>query len=100
MQRGPHARSSCRRCPRLQRSPAISTRSAAHFLKSYQLLVQNFAADRNRQKGASPPHRPSNVFSKVAMKVRACDLASAAAVAIDDTVETKKAAQRFTGSNG
>jgi hypothetical protein len=52
-----HARASCRRWPRLQRSPAISTRSAAHFLKSYQLLVQKFAADRNRQKGASPPHR-------------------------------------------
>ena len=60
MQRGPHARSSCRRWPRLQRSPAISTRSAAHFLKSYQLLVQNFVADRNRQKGASPPHLPSS----------------------------------------
>ena len=41
---------------RLQRSPAISTRSAAHFLKSYQLLVQKFAAGRDRQKGASPPH--------------------------------------------
>jgi hypothetical protein len=27
----------------------ISTPSAAHFLKSHQLLVQNFAADRNRQ---------------------------------------------------
>jgi hypothetical protein len=28
----------------------ISTPSAAHFLKSHQLLVQKFAADRNRQK--------------------------------------------------
>jgi hypothetical protein len=25
--------------------------SAAHFLKSHQLLVQKFAADRDRQKG-------------------------------------------------
>ena len=29
----------------------ISTPSAAHFLKSHQLLVQKFAADRDRQKG-------------------------------------------------
>src|SRR6266436_5798340 len=29
----------------------ISTPSAAHFLKSHQLLEQKFAADRNRQKG-------------------------------------------------
>src|SRR6516165_7184640 len=29
----------------------ISPPSAAHFLKSYQLLVQKFVADRNRQKG-------------------------------------------------
>jgi hypothetical protein len=29
----------------------ISTPSAAHFLKSLQLLVQKFAADRDRQKG-------------------------------------------------
>ena len=29
----------------------ISIPSAAHFLKSHQLLVQKFAADRNRQKG-------------------------------------------------
>ena len=28
----------------------ISTPSAAHFLKSHQLLVQKFAADRDRQK--------------------------------------------------
>src|SRR4051794_7456172 len=28
----------------------ISTPSAAHFLKSHQLLVQKFAADRNRQR--------------------------------------------------
>ena len=27
----------------------ISTPSAAHFLKSHRLLVQKFAADRNRQ---------------------------------------------------
>jgi hypothetical protein len=52
MQRGPQARSSCRRWLRLQRSPrSISTPSAAHFLKPHQLLVQKFAADRNRQKG-------------------------------------------------
>ena len=51
MQRGPHARSSCRRWPRLQRSPAISTRSAAHLLNAHQLFVQNFAADRDREKG-------------------------------------------------
>src|SRR5262249_49415819 len=31
----------------------ISTPSAAHFLKSHQLLVQKFAADRDRQ-SASP----------------------------------------------
>jgi hypothetical protein len=31
----------------------ISTPSAAHFLKSHQLLVQKFAADRDRQKGPS-----------------------------------------------
>jgi hypothetical protein len=29
----------------------ISTPSAAHFLKSHQLLVQKFGADRDRQKG-------------------------------------------------
>jgi hypothetical protein len=28
----------------------ISTPSAAHFLKSHQLLVQKFAADRDRQR--------------------------------------------------
>jgi hypothetical protein len=44
MQRGPHARSSCRRC----------TPSAAHFLKSHQLLVQKFAADRSAKKAVSP----------------------------------------------
>ena len=32
--------------------------SAAHFLKSLQILVQKFAADRNRQKG--PPKRSVN----------------------------------------
>jgi hypothetical protein len=50
MQRGPHARSSCRRWLRLQRSLRSSTPSAAHFLKSHQRLVQKFAADRDRQK--------------------------------------------------
>jgi hypothetical protein len=30
----------------------ISTPSAAHFLKSHQLLVQKFAADRDRQKSS------------------------------------------------
>ena len=30
----------------------ISTPSAAHFLKSHQLLVQKFAADRNRQRSS------------------------------------------------
>jgi hypothetical protein len=44
MQRGPHARSSCATLAQ------ISTASAAHFLKSHQLLVQKFAADRDRQK--------------------------------------------------
>jgi hypothetical protein len=38
----------------------ISTPSAAHFLKSHQLLVQKFAADRDRQKDrvslSSPRH--------------------------------------------
>src|SRR5262249_38310107 len=29
----------------------ISTPSAAHLLNSLQILVQNFVADRNRQKG-------------------------------------------------
>jgi len=33
----------------------ISTPSAAHFLKSHQLLVQKFAADRDRQKKPRPP---------------------------------------------
>ena len=33
----------------LQRWPRNSTPSAAHFLKSHQLLVRKFAADRNRQ---------------------------------------------------
>src|SRR6266480_2426698 len=32
----------------------ISTPSAAHFLKSHQLLVQKFAADQDRQKGLEP----------------------------------------------
>ena len=50
MQRGPHARSSCRRWLCLQRSPRISTPpSAAHLLNAHQLFVQNFAADRDRQ---------------------------------------------------
>jgi predicted nucleic acid-binding protein len=37
----------------------ISTPSAAHFLKSHRLLVQKFAADRNRQKAmvTSPRNR-------------------------------------------
>jgi hypothetical protein len=30
----------------------ISTPSAAHFLKSHQLLVQKFAADRDRQRSS------------------------------------------------
>jgi len=38
----------------------IATPSAAHFLKSHQLLVQKFAADRDRQKDrvslSSPRH--------------------------------------------
>ena len=45
----------------------ISTPSAAHFLKSHQLLVQKFAADRDRQKGrvsharsGGIPYQPSN----------------------------------------
>jgi hypothetical protein len=51
VQRGPHARSSCRRC----------TPSAAHFLKSHQLLVRKFAVDR--KKGASPREpRPTVPF--------------------------------------
>jgi len=33
----------------------ISTPSAAHFLKSHQLLVQKFAADRDRQKKTASP---------------------------------------------
>jgi hypothetical protein len=42
-----------RRWLRLQRSTRISTPpSAAHFLKSHQLLVQKFVADRDRQKAA------------------------------------------------
>jgi hypothetical protein len=36
----------------------ISTPSAAHFLKSHQLLVQKFAADRDRQKKAASPFDP------------------------------------------
>src|SRR5205814_4097160 len=34
-----------------------STPSAAHFLKSHQLLVQKFAADRDRQKKAASSSR-------------------------------------------
>ena len=33
----------------------ISTPSAAHFLKSHQLLVQKFAADRDRQRSSFKP---------------------------------------------
>ena len=40
-------RLSCRRC----------TPSAAHFLKSHQLLVQKFAADRDRQSSSFKPER-------------------------------------------
>ena len=36
---------------------AALTPSAAHFLKSHQLLVQKFAADRDRQKKAASPFR-------------------------------------------
>jgi hypothetical protein len=37
----------------------FSTPSAAHFLKSHQLLVQKFAADRNWQRSSfeTVPHR-------------------------------------------
>jgi hypothetical protein len=35
----------------------ISTLSAAHFLKSHQLLVQKFAADRDRQRFSFKPFR-------------------------------------------
>ena len=39
----------------------ISTPSAAHFLKSHQLLVQKFAADRDRQKKSRVlPEKESN----------------------------------------
>ena len=37
-----------------------STPSAAHFLKSHQLLVQKFAADRNRQRMTPVPFSKSN----------------------------------------
>jgi hypothetical protein len=37
----------------------ISTPSAAHFLKSHQLLVQKFAADRDRQKKPRLPFEGS-----------------------------------------
>jgi hypothetical protein len=37
----------------------ISTPSAAHFLKSHQLLVQKFAADRDRQRSSFKPFRVS-----------------------------------------
>src|SRR5262249_62326970 len=50
MQRGPHARSNCARLATL--AALASTPSAAHFLKSHQLLVQKFAADRNRQRSS------------------------------------------------
>jgi hypothetical protein len=38
----------------------ISTSSAAHFLKSHQLLVQKFAADRDRQRSSFKPFRMSH----------------------------------------
>ena len=37
----------------------ISTPSAAHFLKSHQLLVQKFAADRDRQRSSFKPFAQS-----------------------------------------
>jgi len=37
----------------------ISTPSAAHFIKSHQLLVQKFAADRDRQRSSFKPFRGS-----------------------------------------
>ena len=37
----------------------ISTPSAAHFLKSHRLLVQKFAADRDRQRSSFKPFRGS-----------------------------------------
>ena len=56
-------RSELHRWPRLQRSPRISTPSAAHFLKSHQSLVQKFVADRNRQKG----HRSRRLLGATAI---------------------------------
>ena len=41
----------------------ISTPSAAHFLKSHQLLVQKFAADRDRQKGPFDGARPKVILN-------------------------------------
>ena len=45
-------RSELHRWLRLQRLPRISAPpSAAHLLNAHQLFVQNFAADRDREKG-------------------------------------------------
>jgi hypothetical protein len=41
----------------------ISTPSAAHFLKSHQLLVQKFAADRDRQRSSFKPFRMSDLHT-------------------------------------
>ena len=46
----------------------ISTPSAAHFLKSLQILVQKFAADRDRQKGRKPRHQ--NFYGRSFKNVR------------------------------
>src|SRR6266487_3492638 len=54
----------------------ISTPSAAHFLKSHQLLVQKFAADRDRQRSSFKPwvvrggSRPRRLRSRLVGFVR------------------------------
>src|SRR6516164_9634191 len=52
----------------------ISPPSAAHFLKSHQLLVQKFAADRNRQKGPlrTASQRVAQPCSVVRTRDRVC----------------------------
>jgi len=48
----------------------ISTPSAAHFLKSHQLLVQKFAADRDRQRSSFKPFRRQGVVPLLATLTR------------------------------
>ena len=64
MQRGQHAKSSCRRWLPLGVLAQISTPSAAHFLKSHQLLVQKFCGG---SKSAKTLIRPPTAAASLSM---------------------------------